>query len=207
MLVSSGGENAQSLLVDCPHRPSLPATGDGPVLLPSDDMDWLMSAVSPRLGGENRYWICLEADGQCIGGVVWGGASGEAQRLGCTGSGTYGDFRGWALALRTSQVREEAKVLAEQLAEANRQLQSAHNEMMQSRMLITIGEMAAGAAHEMNNPLAVISGRSQLLAGQLADVRLRTMAQQIHEQSQRLSDIITELMDYAKPGAAQAQRM
>jgi signal transduction histidine kinase len=66
-------------------------------------------------------------------------------------------------------------------------------------MMISIGEMAAGAAHEMNNPLAVISGRSQLLASQLTDPRHKAMAHLIHEQSHRLSGIITELMDFAKP--------
>ena len=65
--------------------------------------------------------------------------------------------------------------------------------------MITVGEMAAGAAHEMNNPLAVISGRSQLLASQLSDPKARASAHLIHEQSHRLSAIITELMDFAKP--------
>jgi signal transduction histidine kinase len=66
---------------------------------------------------------------------------------------------------------EEARVLAEQLAEANRQLQNAQDEIFRSKTMIAVGEMAAGAAHEMNNPLAVISGRSQLLAAQLEDAK------------------------------------
>jgi signal transduction histidine kinase len=59
--------------------------------------------------------------------------------------------------------------------------------------------MAAGAAHEMNNPLAVISGRSQLLAQVLEDPKLKTAARLISEQADRLSGIITELMDFARP--------
>jgi signal transduction histidine kinase len=51
----------------------------------------------------------------------------------------------------------------------------------------------------MNNPLAVISGRSQLLASQLTDPKQKSAARLIHEQSQRLSDIISELMDFATP--------
>jgi signal transduction histidine kinase len=66
-------------------------------------------------------------------------------------------------------------------------------------MMTSIGEMAAGAAHEMNNPLAVISGRSQLLASQLTDPRQKAMAHLIYDQSHRLSEIITEMMDFAKP--------
>jgi signal transduction histidine kinase len=47
--------------------------------------------------------------------------------------------------------------------------------------------------------LAVISGRSQLLATQLSDPKQRSSANLIFEQSHRLSAIITELMDFAKP--------
>jgi signal transduction histidine kinase len=53
----------------------------------------------------------------------------------------------------------------------------------------------------MNNPLAVISGRSQLLASTLSDAKHKAAAHLIYEQSQRLSDIITELMAFAKPEA------
>jgi len=196
-----GGGDAQSLRLDCPHPPALPAGGDGPALA-GDDLDWLLSAISPRLDGEYRYWICLDADSQCIGGVVWGGAAGDAQRVSAQVPDLPEIARWWALALQTSQMRQEAKFLAEQLAEAQRQLQSAQSQSAPDQMLTALGEIAAGAAHEMNNPLAVISGRSQLLAGQLADPRQRVMAQQIFEQSQRLSDIISDLMDYAKPPPA-----
>src|SRR5205823_3486045 len=106
---------------------------------------------------------------------------------------------GWSLALRTAQIREEARNLSEQLAEANRRLHGAQNEILRSKTIITVGEMAAGAAHEMNNPLAVISGRSQLLSSQLTDPKHKAIAHLIFEQSHRLSQIISELMDFAKP--------
>jgi len=101
--------------------------------------------------------------------------------------------------LLAAQIREEARALSEQLAETNRRLQTAQSEILRSKMMTSVGEMAAGAAHEMNNPLAVISGRSQLLASQLTDAKHKAMAHLIHEQSHRLSEIITELMDFAKP--------
>jgi signal transduction histidine kinase len=182
------------------HRSRLkPASGDGPVLAAGNEMEWFVGAVSPRLPEAHRFWICLEADGACIGGVVWGAAAGEAQRLSPQVQELSAIANGWALALRTAQIREEARTLSEQLAEANRRLHNAQSEILRSRMMISIGEMAAGAAHEMNNPLAVISGRSQLLAGTLSDPKHKAMAHLIHEQSHRLSAIITELMDFAKP--------
>ena len=182
-------------------RPSRPRAGEGPVLAAGDDLEWFVSMVSPRLPHDRRFWICLEADGLCIGGVVWGGQVGEAQRLAPQVQELATIANGWSLALRTAQIREEARVLSEQLADSNRRLHNAQNEILRSRTMTTVGEMAAGAAHEMNNPLAVISGRSQLLANQLTDPKFKAMAHLIHEQSHRLSAIITELMDFAKPEA------
>ncbi|HEY1629453.1 MAG TPA: ATP-binding protein, partial [Tepidisphaeraceae bacterium] len=173
--------------------------GDGPVMAAGEELEWFLNAVSPRLAEEQRFWICLEADGACIGGVVWGAPVGESQRLSTQVQELTALASGWSLALRTAQIREEARTLSEQLAEANRQLQTAQNEILRSRTLITVGEMAAGAAHEMNNPLAVISGRSQLLASTLSDAKQKAMAHLIAEQSHRLSQIISELMDFAKP--------
>ena len=182
-------------------RPSRPRAGEGPVLAAGDELEWFVSMVSPRLPHDRRFWICLEADGLCIGGVVWGGQAGEAQRLAPQVQELATIANGWSLALRTAQIREEARVLSEQLADSNRRLHNAQNEILRSRTMTTVGEMAAGAAHEMNNPLAVISGRSQLLANQLTDPKFKAMAHLIHEQSHRLSAIITELMDFAKPEA------
>lgn len=199
LLFDDTGEIFESSLVDCDKRPTGGTSGDGPVLHAGEELDWLLSAISPRLHGDQRYWISLNAEGLCVGGVVWGALAGEAQRLGTQVQELTAIAGGWALALRTSQIREEARALSEQLAETNRRLQSAQNEVLHSKMMTSIGEMAAGAAHEMNNPLAVISGRSQLLAAQLADPKFKAMAHLIHDQSHRLSEIITELMDFAKP--------
>jgi putative nucleotidyltransferase with HDIG domain len=201
-LVDRTGEVFETSLIDCAKPQAIAETsqpGDGPVLAAGDELEWLLQAISPRLSGDHRYWIRLEADGIPIGGVVWGAPQGESQRLSPQTQELVALASGWSLALRTTQIREEARALAEQLAEANRQLQSAQDEIFRSKTMIAVGEMAAGAAHEMNNPLAVISGRSQLLAAQLEDAKQKTAAKLIHEQSQRLSDIITELMNFAKP--------
>src|SRR5947207_916486 len=188
--------------MDCPAKFAKPLEGEGPVLNAADDLEWILAGISPRLAADHRFWICLETETSCIGGVVWGAKTGEAQRLSPQAAELSALCTGWSLALRTAQIREESRTLAEQLAEANRQLLTAQSELLRSRTIVTVGEMAAGAAHEMNNPLAVISGRSQLLASQLEDVRHKAAAKLIHDQSQRLSNIITELMDFAKPQAA-----
>ncbi len=199
LIVSGAGEVAETSLVDCPSRLSRPAAGPDPVLPVGDHLEWLMARISPVLGGEQRFWIALEAEGICVGGIVWGAAADEAQRLGPQSPELASLAAGWSLALRTSQFREEAHMLAEQLAEANRRLQGAQAELVRTRSVAAVGELAAGAAHEMNNPLAVISGRAQLLANSLEEPKLKQSAQVIFDQSHRLSQIITDLMEFAKP--------
>ncbi len=201
VLIDESGEVVANAVLDCPPLLSRPGAGDGPVLSTGDELEWLLSDFSPRLSGDARYWICLESEGACIGGVVWGARTGESQRLSPQAQELTALAGGWSLALRTAQIREESRTLAEQLAEANRKLHSAQSELLRGRTLVTVGEMAAGAAHEMNNPLAVISGRAQLLAAQLSDPKLKHAAISIAEQGHRLSQIITDLMDFAKPQA------
>ncbi len=203
VLVHQTGELFATTLIDCASRPPQPDHGDGPVTAAGNELEWLVSAISPRLADRGRFWICLEADHQCIGGVIWGAAPGESQRLGTQTQELSALAHGWSLALRTAQIREEARTLNEQLADSNRRLHSAQNEILRSRTMLSVGEMAAGAAHEMNNPLAVISGRSQLLAQQLTDPRHKHAATTIYDQSHRLSEIITELMDFAQPAPPQ----
>ncbi len=106
-------------------RPARPAAGDGPVMPAGESLEWLIAAISPRLPHAQRFWICLEADGVCIGGVAWGAQSGEAQRLSPQVQELTAIASGWSLALRTAQIRDESRTLAEQLADSNRRLQSA----------------------------------------------------------------------------------
>jgi putative nucleotidyltransferase with HDIG domain len=218
MVVDRAGEVAQRGLIvpdsDHPFDPraiEVPA-GDGPVHGVDESLEWIAQTLAPRLGGTRCFWIPLVADSACIGGLVWGATGDERSRLGPQSGELSALAAGWALALRTCQIRDEARVVSEQLADANRRLISAQDEVARARTITSIAEIAAGAAHEMNNPLAVIGGRAQLLARVLSDPRfsqldakLGSHAQQIAENAERLSGIITELMHYAKPTAPQPQ--
>ena len=202
ILLNEKGMPYETTLVDFPGgRHGLPPTPsvDGPVLPAGDELEWLLAAIGPRLAGDRRYWICLSADGNWVGGIIWGADAGEAQRLSVQAQELSGLAAAWQWALRTAQIREESRRLSEQLAQANRDLAATQADLERGRLMVSIAEMAAGAAHEMNNPLAVIAGRAQLLASELADERQKASANLIHEQSDRLARIISELMDYAQP--------
>jgi len=107
--------------------------------------------------------------------------------------------RTWAAAIAAGAQHEGAKRLGEQLAEANRALIDTQDELARSQALAALGEITAGAAHEINNPLTVISGRSQMLASSLTEPHAKLMAEQIVEQSHRISDMISALRMFAEP--------
>jgi putative nucleotidyltransferase with HDIG domain len=195
---AAGNEGDSPLPSASRHLPA----GEAILLPVAADLEWLMDTISPKLGGEQRFWIPLHADGVCIGGIIWGAAAGELQRLSPQLNELQALCAGWSLALRTTQIREETRTLSEQLAQANRRLQSAQQEVLRSKTVMMVAEMAAGAAHEMNNPLMVISGRSKMLETELSDPKQKDIAGKIFQNSQRLSDIITEMMDFARPQTA-----
>jgi len=105
----------------------------------------------------------------------------------------------WRTALATGIQTDITAQLTEQLAEMNRELVEAQEALSRNQTLAALGEVAAGAAHEMNNPLTVISGRAQLLATRLKDPDLHRSAQDIAAQAHRLSDMITALRSFAEP--------
>lgn len=67
--------------------------------------------------------------------------------------------------------------------------------------LAALAEFAAGAGHEINNPLAVISGRAQLLLRGERDPERRRDLAIIHAQAMRVHEMIADLMLFARPPA------
>ncbi|MFT3684123.1 MAG: HAMP domain-containing sensor histidine kinase [Phycisphaerales bacterium] len=62
-----------------------------------------------------------------------------------------------------------------------------------------LGEFTSGAAHEMNNPLTIISGRAQVLAEKLKDAKNREDAASIVRAADALTDLVTQLHMVASP--------
>jgi len=78
-------------------------------------------------------------------------------------------------------------------------------ELIRSEKLAAVGQLAAGAAHEVNNPLAIISSTIQLMMYKWdADNPDRQLMQQVEEEIQRISRILKGLMDFARPNTGQA---
>ncbi len=105
----------------------------------------------------------------------------------------------WAACLAAAAQTQGARRLGEALAQTSRVLAESQQHRAEMQAMARLGEVTAGAAHEMNNPLAVISGRSQLLAERLKNYKDKADAQEVSDAAQRLSDLITRLHKYARP--------
>jgi two-component system sensor histidine kinase HydH len=95
--------------------------------------------------------------------------------------------------------------LAERLAETNRRLEHAQAEARRSERLAALGQLSAGLAHEIRNPLGVIKGSAEMLTQKLqaSDELARELAGYISTEVNRLSDLVTEFLDFARPLHAQ----
>ncbi len=108
----------------------------------------------------------------------------------------------WGAAVAGAAYHEEASRLGEQLAESNRVLSQTQRELAEAQAMARLGELTAGAAHEMNNPLAIISGRCQMLANVTNDPAQRGAAQAVIEAARRLDDLVSRLHIIARPPTA-----
>ncbi|WP_139826327.1 sensor histidine kinase [Derxia lacustris] len=88
------------------------------------------------------------------------------------------------------------------LAAANAGLLDAQRQLAQADKLATIGQLAAGVAHEVNNPMAVIQGNLDLMAELLgpAAAPVEVEIRLIREQVRRIRQIVARLLQYARPG-------
>lgn len=70
---------------------------------------------------------------------------------------------------------------------------------LEAEKLASLAEFAAGAGHEINNPIAVISGRAQLLLEGERDHERRRELAVINTQAMRVYEMISDLMLFARP--------
>ena len=77
-------------------------------------------------------------------------------------------------------------------------------QMTQTEKLTSLGLLAAGVAHEVNTPLAVISNYIQMLAKQMPDGDPRqAIIEKIVKQTFRASEIVNNFLNFSRTGAAE----
>jgi signal transduction histidine kinase len=101
--------------------------------------------------------------------------------------------------LESSRLVERLEADVDHLHECVRVLHEREEKELRQRTLLAMAEFAAGAGHEINNPLAVISGQAQYLLHHALEPSQQKALQVIVGQTQRIHLILTELMQFARP--------
>jgi signal transduction histidine kinase len=93
------------------------------------------------------------------------------------------------------------QTLAEQLTETNERLERVQDQARRSERLAALGQLSAGLAHEIRNPLGVIKGSAEMLNQKLhaSDPLAGELAGYISSEVNRLSALVTRFLDFARP--------
>src|SRR5262245_5525705 len=101
--------------------------------------------------------------------------------------------------LRNAAGAEEGAIL---IFQDLTQLVEMEEQLRRSERLGAIGQLAAGLAHELRNPLASLSGAVELLAADLpkTDRHSLTLSQIVQRETARLNRLVSDFLTYARPG-------
>lgn len=104
-------------------------------------------------------------------------------------------------ALLVNRFSVENRRQTEELAETNRRLQQARADAQRSERLAALGQLSAGLAHEIRNPLGVIKGSAEMLNQKLQDANplAGELAGYISSEVNRLSVLVSRFLDFARP--------
>jgi PAS domain S-box-containing protein len=110
-----------------------------------------------------------------------------------------------------SDIRQ-LKVVQSALEESYNELQVAQQQLVQSSKLASIGELSAGVAHELNQPLMIIRTGSQMLErkrtkGTLDDAYLEKFIGSVNANSKRMMKIIDHLRTFARQSSVEYNPM
>jgi signal transduction histidine kinase len=96
------------------------------------------------------------------------------------------------LQLRSAQLESQARLIAQQEAESR---------LVQAAKLVAVGEMAAGIAHELNNPLTTVTGFSELILDETPpDSPHRADLEMVLHEALRARGVVRRLLDFARQG-------
>jgi len=88
--------------------------------------------------------------------------------------------------------------LYEETCKAYEDLRHAQEQLLQSEKMSAIGQLIAGVAHELNNPLTAILGYAQLLETETLEARAMEYAGKIFKQAQRTHRVVQNLLSFAR---------
>jgi PAS domain S-box-containing protein len=88
--------------------------------------------------------------------------------------------------------------LYEESCKAYDDLRRAQEQLLQSEKMSAIGQLIAGVAHELNNPLTAILGYAQLLEAEKLETRAMEYVGKVFKQAQRTHRVVQNLLSFAR---------
>jgi two-component system, NtrC family, sensor histidine kinase HydH len=111
------------------------------------------------------------------------------------------------LAEENRQEAAKLQATAAELAKANESLKSAEADVRRADRLAALGQLTAGLAHELRNPLATMRSSAEMLSRRVAleNEIAREMAANITAEVDRTGALITRFLDFARPRSLQME--
>lgn len=196
------------------HRSRLAMSSASTVILPPDfwqtlvqarrevfseeDLPGLPSLVLDFVRAEGLrswMWVVLWSQEQPIG--LLGISSRQAREFTAT------DRKLLVAIARQMATTIEKIRLYEETARAYDDLRRTQEQLLQSEKMSAIGQLIAGVAHELNNPLTAILGYAQLLESEALDARSLDFVGKLLKQAQRTHRLVQNLLSFARQRAPQ----
>jgi signal transduction histidine kinase len=121
----------------------------------------------------------------------------------CPVTGTDGKRIGYVIAgqdlTRHKNLEKDLREQTEQIAAINETLKMTRVQMAQREKMVAIGQMAAGIAHEIGNPLTSLSSVAQYLSRKLSNHEDKEQLLLIEHQVDRISGILKRMLSLSRP--------
>lgn len=109
-----------------------------------------------------------------------------------------------AISIEKAQLYQELKSQNKTLEKTIEDLRTTQNQLVQSEKLRALGDIAGGVAHDFNNMLAVILGRTELLLSSTKEESARRWLKVIEQVANEGTQIIRRLQEFTKTGGEEA---
>ncbi len=101
--------------------------------------------------------------------------------------------------VRERELNEELRGRQTELQASLSELKDARESLRRKEALAALGELSARLAHEIRNPLGIISSSAELLGKRMEDSRSRQLLTIIQEENARLNALISDFLTFGRP--------